>query len=614
MNLSALERFAREARTTLCGIVKDKIERALPEQSAPRRDHRLAVERLERELKARGPESVVEEAAYTWFNRFCAFRFMDANRYTSIMVVSPVAGATQPEMLAEARNGVFDDGLGLDVEEKQRVKAILAGAVPSADPFGEAYRLLFVATCNAWRRTMPFLFREIDDWTEILMPDDLLSENSILTKVREAMTDADCQEGVEIIGWLYQFYIAERHESVMDVLKKKTKVGKRDIPAATQLFTPEWIVRYMTDNSLGRLWSRHHPDSPLLANLKYFIPDEPTGNPIEALVGVGDPQKIRLADTACGSGHILVYAFDVFYAMYEEAGFDSKEIPALILKNNLFGLEIDPRAAALASFALMMKARSKYRRFLQNGVMPNIHCFKDVVVTEDDLKSKTVQRCLQMAPVEAEVILHDLSMFADATSYGTLMRPKMTLKEVMAFRGFLGDRSQIPKDWVLFEESTIGRIEEVLDQIEVLLRTYHVVIDNPPYLGSSNMDPQLSSWLKENYSDVKSDFFSAFIVRNTELTVEGGFLGFMSPFVWMFISSYEKLRGFLIDKKTITSLIQLEYSGFAGATVPICTFTLENLHRLNYRGGYVRLSDFKGADIQGPMALEIITEARKARE
>ena len=219
-----------------------------------------------------------------------------------------------------------------------------------------------------------------------------------------------------------------------------------------------------------------------------------------------------------------------------------------------------------------------------------------------------------MAPVEAEVILHDLSMFADATSYGSLMRPKMTLKEVMAFRGFLGDRSQIPKDWVLFEESTIGRIEEVLDQIEVLLRTYHVVIDNPPYLGSSNMDPQMSSWLKENYSDVKSDFFSAFIVRNTELTVEGGFLGFMSPFVWMFISSYEKLRGFLIDKKTITSLIQLEYSGFAGATVPICTFTLENLHRLNYRGGYVRLSDFKGADIQGPMALEIITEARKARE
>ena len=614
MNLSALERFAREARTTLCGIVKDKIERALPEQSAPRRDHRLAVERLERELKARGPDSVVEEAAYTWFNRFCAFRFMDANRYTSIMVVSPVAGATQPEMLAEARNGVFDDGLGLDVEEKQRVKAILAGAVPSADPFGEAYRLLFVATCNAWRRTMPFLFREIDDWTEILMPDDLLSENSILSKVREAMADADCQEGVEIIGWLYQFYIAERHESVMDVLKKKTKVGKRDIPAATQLFTPEWIVRYMTDNSLGRLWARQHPDSPLLSSLRYFIPDEPTGNMIEALAGTDDPQKIRLADTACGSGHILVYAFDVFYAMYEEAGFDSKEIPALILKNNLFGLEIDPRAAALASFALMMKARSKYRRFLQSGVMPNIHCFKDVVVTEDDLKSKTLQRCLQVAPVEAGVILHDLSMFADATSYGTLMRPRMTLKEVRAFREFLDDRSQIPEDWVLFEESTIGRIEEVLDQIEVLLRTYHVVIDNPPYLGSSNMDPQMSSWLKENYSDVKSDFFSAFIVRNTELTVEGGFLGFMSPFVWMFISSYEKLREFLIDQKTITSLIQLEYSGFAGATVPICTFTLENLHRLNYRGGYVRLSDFKGADIQGPKALEIITEARKSRE
>ena len=247
-----------------------------------------------------------------------------------------------------------------------------------------------------------------------------------------------------------------------------------------------------------------------------------------------------------------------------------------------------------------------------NPILPNIHCFEDIVFTEDDLKSRVLQDCLRSVPVEASSILHDLQMFEDASSYGTLMRPRLTVRDIESIRKYLANQNRIEQDDSLFAQSLISRILNVLAQEKWLLDRYHVVIDNPPYLGAGNMDPKMSAWLKENYVDVKSDLFAAFIVRNTELTIEGGHLGFMSPFVWMFISSYEKLRRFIIDTKTITSLVQLEYSGFAGATVPICTFTLENLHRSGYRGGYVRLSDFKGADIQGPKALEIIKEAKSA--
>jgi hypothetical protein len=204
-----------------------------------------------------------------------------------------------------------------------------------------------------------------------------------------------------------------------------------------------------------------------------------------------------------------------------------------------------------------MKARGKYRRFFQTGILPNIFCFRDVEITEDDFKSKILQHCLQSSPVLAEDIIHDLTMFADATSYGTLMRPRMSYDQAISLKEFLNDRSKIPEDWILFEENTKLRVEAIIEQILWLTKKYKVIIDKPPYLGGGNMDPKIASWLKENYADVKSDLFSAFIVRNTELTEVGGFLGFMSPFVWMFISSYEKLRKFLIDEKTITSLVQL---------------------------------------------------------
>ena len=589
MNLSALERFAREARTTLCGIVKDKIERALPEQSAPRRDHRLAVERLERELKARGPESVVEEAAYTWFNRFCAFRFMDANRYTSIMVVSPVAGATQPEMLAEARNGVFDDGLGLDVEEKQRVKAILAGAVPSADPFGEAYRLLFVATCNAWRRTMPFLFREIDDWTEILMPDDLLSENSILTKVREAMTDADCQEGVEIIGWLYQFYIAEKKDAIYENLKRNVKITPENIPAATQLFTPDWIVKYLVQNSLGRLWLTLHPDSMIRDAMEYFVPDDPQAAPLKVPEGIRAPEDLKVCDPCCGSAHMLVCAFDLLYLIYEEAGYEAKVIPGLILTKNLYGIELDPRAAALSSFALVMKARAKNRRFFSEKVLPRICCLRNVSFDPGELNEyrKTVGDDLFSLPV-----LDTLSQFHDAENLGSLIRP-----EIADAESALRIVDDVRIDGRLDLHAIHQKVLTVLSEADYLTQKYHVVITNPPYMGGKGMNAQLKAFAEEKFPNSKSDLFAMFIERCCALAVPHGYVSMVTMQSWMFLSSFEKLREWLLDKKTILSMAHIGARGFdtiGGEVVSTTAFVLANAHLQNYKGGFVRLVDGVG--------------------
>lgn len=611
MNLGALERFARAARTKLMREVADQLDRALPEQSLARREHPAAVRSLELALKAQGREKLIEQTAYTWFNRLCAFRFMDVQGYTAIKVVSCVDG-NQPEILAEARNGVFDGEID-DESVKSRVRDLLAGRIPTLDPRADAYRILFTATCNAWQVVMPFLFEKIDDWTEILMPNDLLSEDSILADVRAALTEEDCQT-IEVIGWLYQFYIGEKKETVLDRLKRKSKVDVANIPAATQLFTPKWIVSYMVENSLGRLWMRNHPDSSLKDQMRFWIPDDPHAGLIPPIPGTSDPARIRVCDSACGSAHILVYAFDLLYAMYEEAGYSGNEIPGLILSKNLYGFEIDERAAALASFALVMKARAKYRRFFRNMVQPHIVVFEERSFSQSEIDQFNPLVLAQVAGVGVPDLEEDLNLLQRAKSAGSLLQPKMSVQQIDALIEHLSKDAVRVRELGQLDLGARSELLAALRQLRYLAESYHCVIANPPYLGSGGMEPEMSNWIKSNYADYKSDLFSAFVVRNTQLCVEGGFLGFMTPFVWMFISSYEKLREYLIDKKTITSLIQLEYSGFAGATVPICTFTLENIHRSGYKGGYVRLSDFKGAAAQEPNALRIIEEARNAGE
>jgi type II restriction/modification system DNA methylase subunit YeeA len=449
---------------------------------------------------------------------------------------------------------------------------------------------------------MPYMFERADmldraeDYTELLMPDDLLSPNSILACLREVMTKESCQD-VEIIGWLYQFYISEKKDQVFAGLKKNQKITAENIPAATQLFTPHWIVRYLVENSLGRLWLLNRPQSKLAAKMDYYIAPEESETDF---LKISRPEDIRICDPACGSGHMLTYAFDLLYEIYAEEGYDATDIPGLILKHNLTGIEIDDRAGALAAFALSMKAAAKLgrRRFLRMETKPDIVVLQDVRFTPAEMQD--------VAAVVGKDLLTDdlrktLGQFEHAKNFGSLIVPKLrdaaeTLRVVEA-RDFGID---------LLQKELQARVVTVLRMAEALSSNYHVIVANPPYMGGKGMNGLLGAYLKENYADVKSDLFSAFIVRNTIMARPKAQLGFMTPFVWMFISSYEKLRLFLLDQKTITNLIQLEYSGFDGATVPICTFTLENSPHPEVKGAYIKLSDFRGSANQGPKALVAI--------
>jgi hypothetical protein len=593
MDTSALKKFAQEARRQLIGQVTARMDQILSMDSAEIREKEKAVNKLNEQISSTSKEAVIDRVAYTWFNRFCALRFMDVNRYTNIGAVSPVEGYSQPEILQEAKQGHVDEDLDRFFD-KQKVYDLLSGKIPSSDPQQEAYRLLLVGVCNSYHALMPFMFERIADYTELLMPEDLLSQNSILQAVRDTLIENNCKD-VEVIGWLYQFYISEKKDEVINGIKKNIKITPENIPAATQLFTPHWIVQYLVENSLGRLWLLNRPNSRLAGQMDYYIEHEQKE---KDFLRINSPEDLKICDPACGSGHMLVYAFDILYSIYEEEGYDASDIPRLILENNLYGIEIDERAGELAAFSLFMKARGKYKRFFRKSIQPNICVLENIEFADNELGQymDKIGRDLFTAP-----LLATLNQFREADNFGSLIRPELTdinhIRKVIEEKGMGGQ--------LLFYK-THEKVLRALEQTDYLRAKYHVVIANPPYMGGKGMNGRLGAFLKDNYSEVKSDLFSAFIIRNTELALLKGQLGYMSPFVWMFISSYEKLRNFLIDSKTITSLIQLEYSGFEGATVPICTFTVENNHRSDFQGGYVRLSDFRGAKNQGPKALEII--------
>ncbi|WP_426039698.1 BREX-1 system adenine-specific DNA-methyltransferase PglX [Brevundimonas sp. DC300-4] len=590
MDTNALKKFGQAARNLLIDQITGKLTVVLDPASMARREQPEAMKVLDAAIAARGRGQVIEQVAYTWFNRFTALRFMDVNGYTSPRVVSPADGATRPEILSEALAGNLPEGAPAGVT------ALLDGRVPSPDAQAEAYRLLVVHACNQWHGSMPFLFEKFDDYTELLMPEDLLSPSSILARLREAMTQDACAD-VEVIGWLYQFYVSEKKDQVFAGLKKNIKITAENIPAATQLFTPHWIVRYLVENSLGRLWLLNRPESKLAVQMDYYIaPEEPETD----FLRIDRPEDIRICDPACGSGHMLTYAFDLLHAIYAEEGYEADSIPALILTHNLQGVEIDDRAGALAAFALVMKGAAKLgrRKFLRLGVQPNICVMQDVRFAPAEMQDVA-------AVVGRDLFTSDLretlGQFEQAKNFGSLIVPKLRdsaeVARVVRLKEFGGD---------LLLRDVQDRVLKVLEMAEALSPKYHVVVANPPYMGGKGMNVKLQDFLKEKFAEVKSDLFSAFMVRNTKLAVVKGQLGFMTPLVWMFISSYELLRVFILEQKTITSLIQLEYSGFEGATVPICTFTLQNSYSPEFMGGFVRLSKFRGSALQGPMALEAI--------
>lgn len=588
MDTSKLKKFAPEARRTLMSQVASKLKAVLAEGSAALRENPKAVKELQGQVATHGQEQVIEQVAYTWFNRFSALRFLDANGYNSMGIVSPAEGQSRPEILAEAAAGHIDEDIPVAIG--QQVVALLDGRIPSRDPQAEAYRLLLVAVCNQWHRAMPFMFEKIADYTELLMPEDLLSSESVLTRMREVMTAAACKD-VEVIGWLYQFYISEKKDEVFAGLKKNKKITADNIPAATQLFTPHWIVRYLVENSLGRLWMLNRPRSKLIEQMDYYIaPEEPETD----FLRIGKPEEIKVCDPACGSGHMLTYAFDLLHAIYEEEGYDATEIPALILAHNLTGVEIDDRAGALAAFALAMKAAARLgrRRFLRMAVKPDIVVLQRVNFTAAEMTDVA-------AVVGRDLFTDELSetllQFEQAKNFGSLIVPRLrdpaeTLRVVVA-RDFGGD---------LLLKEVQERVIAVLRLAEALSPKYHVVVANPPYMGGKGMNSQTAEWLKENYPDTKSDLFSSFIERAVTLTSSSGRVGIMCPNVWMYLSTYEALRSLLTEENAISNLVELPLSGFKGATVQICAFNITRGRASANRGMFIRLVEEAGGEATMP--------------
>jgi type II restriction/modification system DNA methylase subunit YeeA len=614
MNTSSLKSFAPAVRTQLMEAVGRKLDYVLTADTPDLRQAAGQVASLRREA-GKNRSVLIERVAYTWFNRLAALRFLDAQGWHPFKarVLTPATPEeTQPEILKLLRTGSLPAELNPHTD-LQRLNDLLDGRLPTAiagaDPQGEAYRGLILAACRFYHTLLPDVFDKLNDESELLLPDDLLTATSVSEGFRTEITDADCLEAdasgksranVEILGWLYQFYISEKKDAVM---ARKSAVPTEDIPAVTQLFTPHWIVRYLVENSLGRLWLLNRPNSRLRDHMPYYIEGEAETD----FLKITKPEEIRLCDPAVGSGHMLTYAFDLLTLIYEEEGYTPSEIPALILRHNLHGLEICPRAAQLAELALVFKAREKSRRFFQpeHLVRPNITELQDIRFEEGELQAyfKALGRQPSALHPQLAKLLHQ---FEESKNFGSLIQPCLSEAEVQSVRLAIQNSTSIIQNSDLMVGATHLKVLRVLEQAEALTQRYHVVVANPPYLGNRRMSEPLKGWLESNYKAFKYDIFSAFIVRTKQLAMPGGQLGFMSPFVWMFISSYEDFRADILGSSAITSLVQLEYSGFDGATVPVCTFTIVNAPKPEYRGGFVRLSAFRGAENQAPRTLEAI--------
>lgn len=581
MNDSALKSFCTWARTELIKGVEAQMVRYGITEPAPvpvgsetvnglplspaeieQRDELL---RMQAEV---GHEALRDRAAYTWFNRIVAIRFMDARGWlpSRMRMLSRADGSHGSEAVENA----------LDVEITTADTDCIA-ELKMAGLDEPLWRYLFVAQCEELADCLPGVFERVGGAMELLLPQGLMMADSVVGKLNAVLTDEDWREGVTVLGWMYQYYNADVKDGFF---KSKRKAAAADIAPATQLFTPEWIVRYMVENSLGRLWMLNNPGSSLRGRMEYYI--EPDAEH-EDFIRISSPEEITLCDPACGSGHILVYAFELLFHMYEERGYREREIPELILTKNLAGMEIDSRAAQIAELALAMCAREHDRRFFRRGVRADVTVLSSIPLGEDELPGN-------------KKLAEELSHLGEI---GSLLNPSEDeIDELKAVAASCSDD--------LFASATKNKLESAASICEKLSRRFTCTVANPPYMGSSSFNPFMSKWVKKNYPDVKSDLFSSFVVRMFSLAKDHGECGVMSPFVWMFIGSYEKLRNEIIDNRTLTSLIQLEYSGFAGATVPICTYTFHNSFVKGYKGGYVRLSDFVGAAVQAPKALEAI--------
>ena len=628
MDKNAIRKFAVWARTELIarvslkgveyGITEDNIEDANTDSVGGKvltADEKKQRQALIAEINDKGYKQVMEEVAYTWFNRFSALRFMEVNGYlpSHVRVFTDEENNFKPQIITEAIHLDLD---GLEIEKVYELK--------DAEKTEELYKYLLIVQCNALNKILPGMFQKIADYTELLLPDNLLREGSVIQQMIELIPEDDWKDAVQIIGWLYQYYNSEKKDDVFAALKKNVKITKENIPAATQLFTPDWIVRYMVENSLGRLWLEGHPDvkeqllpteeeqsaymkgnrDPEDTKWHYYLEEAEQEPEVQTQLAeirkeyaALTPNQLKVIDPCSGSGHILAYMFDVLMKIYESYGYTTREAVASIVENNLYGLDIDDRAAQLAYFAVMMKARQYDRRFFSRGIQPHVYA---IVESNHVDKFAVDYFCNGDAKLTAamDTIINELH---DAKEYGSI------LTVIPQDWSALYDRfAEITEDINMSRETALRELLPLVQVAEALAQKYDAVVTNPPYMGASNMNPKLNEFIKNNYADYKSDFFSAFVIHASQMAKQSGYCGFFTPYVWMFIQSYEKMRNYLYNQATIETLIQFEYSAFEEATVPVCTFAFQNRH-IQKKGCYLRLVDFRGGmEVQRQKTLEAI--------
>lgn len=581
MNKNAIKNFAVSARIMLIQAVTQKaFEYEItengkndPSQAAVNGQSLTSAEQSQRaqliaQIRAKGFASTMEEAAYTWFNRFIALRFMEVNNYlpSHTRIFSDEDGNFKPEVLTDAVNLEID---GLD---KELVLELL-----EQQKNEQLYQYIIITQCNALNEGLPKMFERIGGWTELLFPKNLLREDSVIAHMVKDIPESDWNDQVQIIGWLYQYYNSEPKDKVFANLKKNIKISAADIPAATQLFTPDWIVRYMVENSLGRLWTEGH-GKPENANWKYYLEEAEQEDAVQAdLENLRaayreiQPEQIKIIDPCMGSGHILVYAFDVLMDIYTACGWSERDAAKSILRNNLYGLDIDRRAYQLAYFAVMMKARQYNRRILSAENQPDLANFADVMHVDTPLLSGSLRKFAEQ--------------FQFADTYGSLMtvtKPAGLDEAVSAFLPTFGMQAE--------------QLEMMMRVARILTQKYDVVCTNPPYMGGSGMNATLSTYVKKNFPDSKSDLFACFMEKCGQLIKRNGLYAMITQHAWMFLSSYEKLR----EKLKMHSIVDMAHLGarafdeIGGEVVQTTAFVSCGRRVADFKGTYVRLVDIVG--------------------
>ena len=594
MNKNAIKKFATEARRELISRVSQRaLKYGISEKEVgnPNNDsingHLLSsIEKKQRaalieQIKEKGYEQVMEEVAYTWFNRFSALRFMEVNGYlpTRVRVFTDENNAFKPQILTEAIHMELDR---LDMEKVYAYK--------EANDDDELYKYLLITQCNALNSVLPGMFQKIADYTELLFPDNLLREGSVLQQMIELIPEEDWKDAVQIIGWLYQYYNSEKKDDVFAALKKNVKITKENIPAATQLFTPDWIVRYMVENSLGRLWVEGHPNDELKSQWKYYLEEAEQEPDVQAqLATIREeykalkPEDILCIDPCSGSGHILAYMFDVLVQIYEAYGVDTRTAVASIVENNIYGLDIDDRAAQLAYFSVMMKACQYDKRFLRRKVQPHVYA----IVESNHVDPNVVDYFCNGDAKMKEAMDTIISELHDAKEYGSILT--VTQQDWKALYARF-DVIQNENVLSIYTDAAL-ELKPMVQVAQALAQNYDVGVTNPPYMGASGMSAKLSDFVKKNYPDSKSDLFAVFIEKCGQITKKNGCQAMITQHAWMFLSSFENLRGKLLNADIINMahLGARAFEEIGGEIVQTTSFVMRKSHVKDYKGEYCRL-------------------------